>query len=570
MADLSFALKLMVACIIFITPSLAFGALVQRRFVIGTQKVWRLCKEKEIVTVNGKFPGPTIYAHEGDNIVVEVQNNVADNITLHWHGVKQIRSCWADGPAYVTQCPITQGNSHTYNFTITEQEGTMWWHAHISYLRATVHGALITYPRIGKPYPFLKPAAEFPIILGEWWKMDVEEVIRKALDRGEVPEKSNAYTINGQPGNYFPCSRKETSKIYVEQGKQYLLRIVNAGLDYAFFFKIAKHRLTVVAMDASYTKPYKTEVILIQPGQTMDVLLNARQPLKKYQMAAWVYNSKPIDDNFTKTSATAILKYRSSRGFVPVSNLPPSNHTPTAYKFSTKLKSKFPSVPQTVDEEMFITEGFGIVSCPTCGWDTEIRAVGNFNNVSFLRPQQIDMLQAYYFGIDGVFTRDFPNNPPLEFNYTQDYPPPSSSSSSPPPPPPSFWNTQTGTKVKTLKFNSNVQIVFQGTSIVTKESHPIHIHGHDFYVVGQGFGNYNPKTDPASFNLVDPQILNTVGVPTGGWAAIRFQANNPGIWLVHCHFEAHSELGFAMVFLVENGNEESQRLPPPPPGLPQC
>lgn len=68
----------------------------------------------------------------------------------------------------------------------------------------------------------------------------------------------------------------------------------------------------------------------------------------------------------------------------------------------------------------------------------------------------------------------------------------------------------------------------QGTSILGNESHPLHLHGFDFFVVGQGFGNYEPEKDPARFNLVDPVEWNTVGVPPGGWVAFRFLADNPG------------------------------------------
>ena len=82
------------------------------------------------------------------------------------HGVRQLRNPWADGPEYVTQCPIRPGGTYTYRFTIIDQEGTLWWHAHSRWLRATVHGALIIYPRLGSPYPFPTPKREYPILLG--------------------------------------------------------------------------------------------------------------------------------------------------------------------------------------------------------------------------------------------------------------------------------------------------------------------------------------------------------------------------------------------------------------------
>jgi laccase len=54
-----------------------------------------------------------------------------------------------------------------YNFTIVGQRGTLWWHAHISWLRSTVYGPLIILPKRGVPYPFIKPYKEVPIIFGK-------------------------------------------------------------------------------------------------------------------------------------------------------------------------------------------------------------------------------------------------------------------------------------------------------------------------------------------------------------------------------------------------------------------
>lgn len=86
------------------------------------------------------------------------------------HGLKQYRNGWADGPAYITQCPIQTGNSYTYEFNVTGQRGTLWWHAHILWLRATVYGAIVIMPKLGTPFPFPQPAREFEILLGKHYK----------------------------------------------------------------------------------------------------------------------------------------------------------------------------------------------------------------------------------------------------------------------------------------------------------------------------------------------------------------------------------------------------------------
>lgn len=68
----------------------------------------------------------------------------------------------------------------------------------------------------------------------------------------------------------------------------------------------------------------------------------------------------------------------------------------------------------------------------------------------------------------------------------------------------------------------------QNTSILGAKSHTLHLHGFNFYVVGQGFGNFIPNRDTGSgnFNLVE---RNTVGVPSRGWIALR----NPGNFVYH-------------------------------------
>jgi len=82
------------------------------------------------------------------------------------HGVKQPRNPWTDGPAYITQCPIQPGRKFRQKLVFSTEEGTVWWHAHSDWARATVHGLIFIYPTINTPYPFPQPHAEIPIIFG--------------------------------------------------------------------------------------------------------------------------------------------------------------------------------------------------------------------------------------------------------------------------------------------------------------------------------------------------------------------------------------------------------------------
>ncbi|KAI3667006.1 hypothetical protein L6452_42048 [Arctium lappa] len=229
----------------FLFPLLVQGRVRHYKFNVVTKNANRLCSSKPIVTVNGRFPGPTLYAREGDNVLVKVVNHVKYNISIHWHGIRQLRTGWADGPAYITQCPIQPGQNYVYNFTITGQRGTLFWHAHILWLRATVHGAIVILPKLGVPYPFPKPHMEQVVILGEWWKSDTETVINQAMKSGLAPNISDAHTINGHPGRILGCQTQGGFQLSVEKGKSYMLRIINAALNEELFFKIASHQLMV-------------------------------------------------------------------------------------------------------------------------------------------------------------------------------------------------------------------------------------------------------------------------------------------------------------------------------------
>ncbi|KAH7548195.1 hypothetical protein ACOSP7_032434 [Xanthoceras sorbifolium] len=549
---------MLVVLVASVFPALVESAVRNYNFTVVMKNTTKLCSTKSIVTINGKFPGPTLYAREDDNVIVRVTNHVQYNVTIHWHGVRQLLTGWSDGPSYITQCPIQPGQDFVYNFTLTGQRGTLLWHAHISWLRATVNGAIVILPKRGVPYPFPKPDKEKVIVLGEWWKADVEAVVNQAIQTGLPPNISDAHTINGHTGPVTNCSSQGFT-LHVESGKTYLLRIINAAVNDELFFKIAGHNLTIVEVDASYTKPFETDTVFMGPGQTTTALLTADQRIGKYLIAISPFMDTVVAvDNVT---GIAFLRYKGTVAFSPttLTNTPPMNATAVTNTFLDRLRSlnskNYPAkVPLTVDHSLLFAIGVGINPCATCVNGS--KSVAAINNVSFVMPTT-GLLQAHYYNISGVFTDDFPPKPPTPFNYT--------SSTQP-----SNLQTTNGTRLYRLAYNSTVQIVLQGTTIIAPENHPTHLHGFNFFAVAKGLGNFDPNKDPEKFNLVDPVERNTIGVPTGGWTAIRFRADNPGVWFLHCHLEVHTTWGLKMAFVVDNGKGPNESLPPPPSDLPKC
>lgn len=53
-------------------------------------------------------------------------------------------------------------------------------------------------------------------------------------------------------------------------------------------------------------------------------------------------------------------------------------------------------------------------------------------------------------------------------------------------------------------------------------------------------------------NLDHPPLKDTVTIPSGGYTIIRFVADNPGVWFMHCHVEFHSESGMALLIRVND------------------
>lgn len=128
------------------------------------------------------------------------------------------------------------------------------------------------------------------------------------------------------------------------------------------------------------------------------------------------------------------------------------------------------------------------------------------------------------------------------------------------------------------------------SSVASRSSHPVHLHGHFFYVVAIGHGTYDEKNTLVEFNqdidcqgspCVNPKwrddklppalqdkervdehsiLKDTVIVPAGGYVVIAFEADNPGYWFMHCHIEAHQLGGMAVI--IQEYNRKLQWAPP--------
>lgn len=291
------------------------------------------------------------------------------------------------------------------------------------------------------------------------------------------------------------------------------------------FFAISNHNLTIVEADGEYTKPFKVDRVMLGPGQTINVLVKADQVIAKYSMAMGAYmsaNGIP----FQNRSSIAYFQYVGTKpnSIELPAQLPQFNDSLAVKTVMDGLRSLNASVnvPKEIDKNLFITIGFNVQKCHSNDPKKDCQAPNNgviaasMNNISFIKPK-ISLLEAYYKNISGQYAEDFPETPLKFYDFVNGAPNNI----------PNNTASLNGTRTVVLEFGTRVQLILQDTGTLVTENHPIHLHGYNFYVVGYGAGNYNPQT--ATFNLVDPPYMNTIGVPVGGWAAIRFKADNPGM-----------------------------------------
>ena len=166
--------------------------------------------QKEGLLINGQFPGPTVTANWGDWIEVTVNNRLpTEGTSMHWHGLLQSSTPWADGVPSVGQCPIAPGSSFTYRFR-ADLYGTSWYHSHYSAQYADgLFGAMIIYgPTDNTEYD----VDLGPVIVNDWFHRPYYQLIEQVMAPISAhlpPPMSNDVLINGRMN--YPCGAINTT-----------------------------------------------------------------------------------------------------------------------------------------------------------------------------------------------------------------------------------------------------------------------------------------------------------------------------------------------------------------------
>lgn len=94
-----------------------------------------------------------------------------------------------------------------------------------------------------------------------------------------------------------------------------------------------------------------------------------------------------------------------------------------------------------------------------------------------------------------------------------------------------------------IESSSNSSLNLTDDVLKLNVAHPLHWHGMDIVVLAQQATTFDPVNSYKSFNFINPPRRDVVLLPAGGYVAIAFKPDNPGIWLLHCHIAWHASSG---------------------------
>lgn len=205
---------------------------------------------------NGRTPGPTIEAVEGDRVRILVTNKLPEPTAVHWHGV--LLPSGMDGVQGLTQKGIPPGDTFAYEFTL-KQHGTQMYHSHgdeMIQMGLGSMGFFIIHPKKREP----KIDRDYAVFLNEWF-VDPGS----ATPNANIMTDFNLFTFNGRA---FPG----TEPMVAKTGDRVRIRIGNVGQE-SHPIHLHGHSFKVVATDGGdipESAQWPETTVLVAPGQTRD------------------------------------------------------------------------------------------------------------------------------------------------------------------------------------------------------------------------------------------------------------------------------------------------------------
>ncbi|KAH9885346.1 probing oxygen channels in Melanocarpus Albomyces laccase [Xylariomycetidae sp. FL2044] len=472
--------------------------------------------KSKVMLVNKQLPGPALVADWGDTIQVTIKNNLKVNGTsIHWHGIRQLGTNIQDGVNGVTECPIPPGGTKTYTFKAT-QYGTSWYHSHFSAQYGNgVFGPIVINGPASLPYDI--DLGAYPIF--DYYYSTADQIVDQTLHTPAPPLSDNVL-FNGTNINPRGPGGKY-SKITLTPGKRHRLRLINPSVEHNYQVSIVNHQMTVISTDFVPVNSYTTSNVFLGVGQRVDVTIDASQAVGNYWLNVTMYAANLCGASVNSFPASIVHYAGASDTANPtvLGTAPPNTHCMDSLDYvpvvarTAPLDSFNPSTDHTLDVTLETPPTSTLVtwkvnnSSINVDWDRPVLEYVLEGNTSYPRSENIVV-------VNGSGNNNSNNN-----TWT-------------------FW-------------------VIENESIL---DHPMHLHGHDFLVLGASAKNAGAFTaaDKGQLRASNPVRRDVTMLPAGGWLVLAFQVDNPGAWLFHCHIAWHVSGGLSVDFLERVGEQKAQ------------
>jgi FtsP/CotA-like multicopper oxidase with cupredoxin domain len=436
-----------------------------------------------------------------------------------------------DGAAGVTQATINDGDSMTYNFAIDDdQHGTFWYHAHDGVQRADgLYGGLVVHQPATHAKDTGPLAGEYLLLIGDWYHRSAAEALAFYMHPGAFGLETipDSVLLNGKgvfecadavPARPVDCVQNHQVDLAftLDPRRQNRLRVVNVGAYPGFAISSNDSMLTPIAIDGGFevSGHGSKEVGTLHPGQRIDLLLESINGSKGINGMLTI----KLDDIFFKYQNDALtLAHRYL--FAWTSESEQISNANTALNRTFDIQATEPSRSQLAD----------------------IADHADTTLVLYAITQKLAHLDNEPHGfINNSMWNMSPSEPPIIDR------------------PRAAWPTDH--LIPHIPYNASsplwVDIVLNNRD---EEGHPFHIHGYSFWVLSSyssdyNWGSYNPFEDDeppgGAYRTAAAVKRDTVYVPRRGYVVLRFRADNPGLWMFHCHVLWHMGSGMAMALDV--------------------
>ncbi len=248
------------------------------------------------VAVNGSVPGPLIRLTEGQNVRLNVTNNLEVDSSVHWHGL--LLPFQFDGVPGISFPGIKPGETFKYEFPI-RQSGTYWYHSHSGLQEQSGHyGPMIIEPRGGDP---IRVDRDYILLLSDFTTLDPHFIMnRLRTGEGYFNRQQNTWTddypmsaeerrmwaemrmmptdiadIGAPTYTYLANGRgpKEGMEYLFKAGERVRLRIINGSAQSFFNVRIPGLAMSVIATDGQAVRPVEVDEFQIGTAETYDVIV---------------------------------------------------------------------------------------------------------------------------------------------------------------------------------------------------------------------------------------------------------------------------------------------------------